>query len=465
MWRSVCRRRRIRSPARPRDVIEDVHRLGGFGIAAHPGSPRPSLQLARLGRADRRPRVDQRRQRMARRAAPADRARVADVSVPGAGIDGDAARSAGRRAAAMGSSSRATRRVLGLAGADAHARLGFRQRTDPDVSPFHVPLPGYESSFRAFSNHVVLDAPLTGDAAADAARLLDAIRNGRVFTRHRRAGLAGQPVVHGDQRRAVRARWASDLAIDGDVLLRASASAPPGTTLVLLRNGQRVHEVTDGALETNGGREPAAYRIEAYTAGAPGRPAGAVDRVEPDLRRPASGGAVPTRSRRRRRAFRRAPSEAAAESGANDIERRQRQLERRCACAHVRRRSRRSVWRFALAPGTPAGQFAAVAVPDRRRSRRVRSRAVHACRRRRRCARGCSCARRSAATERWGTTFYADAEPRIVDFAVARVPADRRDVERAAAARSRRLAAVRGGYAEHAAGHERAADDLARSGS
>src|SRR4029078_2065232 len=25
------------------DVIEDVHRLGGFGIAAHPGSPRPSL--------------------------------------------------------------------------------------------------------------------------------------------------------------------------------------------------------------------------------------------------------------------------------------------------------------------------------------------------------------------------------------------------------------------------------------
>ena len=28
----------------PADVIEDVHRLGGFGIAAHPGSPRPSLR-------------------------------------------------------------------------------------------------------------------------------------------------------------------------------------------------------------------------------------------------------------------------------------------------------------------------------------------------------------------------------------------------------------------------------------
>ena len=27
----------------PDDVIEDVRRLGGFGVAAHPGSPRPSL--------------------------------------------------------------------------------------------------------------------------------------------------------------------------------------------------------------------------------------------------------------------------------------------------------------------------------------------------------------------------------------------------------------------------------------
>src|SRR5687767_5944180 len=27
----------------PDDVIEDVHRLGGFGVAAHPGSSRPSL--------------------------------------------------------------------------------------------------------------------------------------------------------------------------------------------------------------------------------------------------------------------------------------------------------------------------------------------------------------------------------------------------------------------------------------
>src|SRR5438874_12619464 len=30
----------------PRDVVEDVHRLGGFGIAAHPDSPKPQLRWA-----------------------------------------------------------------------------------------------------------------------------------------------------------------------------------------------------------------------------------------------------------------------------------------------------------------------------------------------------------------------------------------------------------------------------------
>ena len=43
-------------------------------------------------------------------------------------------------------------------------------------------IPSYEGSFRTFSNRVVLDAPLAGDAASDAGRVLDAIEHGRVFT-------------------------------------------------------------------------------------------------------------------------------------------------------------------------------------------------------------------------------------------------------------------------------------------
>ncbi len=40
------------------------------------------------------------------------------------------------------------------------------------------------------------------------------------------------------------------------------------TALVLLRNGQRLHEAVDGPLEMKGVTEPGAYRIEAYTTGA-----------------------------------------------------------------------------------------------------------------------------------------------------------------------------------------------------
>ncbi len=42
--------------------------------------------------------------------------------------------------------------------------------------------PPYQTAFRLFSNRVVLGAPLTGDAAQDAALLLDGLRNGRAYT-------------------------------------------------------------------------------------------------------------------------------------------------------------------------------------------------------------------------------------------------------------------------------------------
>ena len=99
----------------------------------------------RLGRGVRRPRVDQRRQRMARRAARADCPRVGDVSVACPGVDGHAARSAVGGVGAMGSPRGCRAACWPLPAADAHARLGFSQRTDPDMSAIHVPLPGYEA--------------------------------------------------------------------------------------------------------------------------------------------------------------------------------------------------------------------------------------------------------------------------------------------------------------------------------
>ena len=201
----------------------------------------------------------------------------------------------------------------------------------------------------------------SGDAAADARRLIDAIRSGRVYSVIDALATPGQPDVHGDQRTQT-AQMGESLAIDGDVLLRASASAPPGTTLVLLRDGQRVHEVTDGPLETNGGKEPGVYRIEAYTANAPGGPPVPWIVSNPIYVGLAIGRRSPATSLSRvphSRAHRRSRRRVGPERHERVVD-----VGRRRIRAHARSRAiRRSTWTFALSPGTPAGQFAAVRVP------------------------------------------------------------------------------------------------------
>ena len=398
----------------PEDVIEDVHRLGGFGFAAHPGSPRPSLGwqdwdapidgLEWLN-ADSEWR-DEPRLPIARALltfplrAPQSMATLLDKP-----------ESVLRRWDELA----ATRRIVGLAGADAHARLGFRQRTDPDGAAIHVRLPGYESSFRTFSNSVVLDAPLSGDPAADAARLIDAIRNGHVYSVIDALATPGSltfSATSGSQ----SAQIGESLAISDDVLLHAAASAPPGTTLVLLRDGQRVHEVTDGPLDTNGGKDPAVYRVEAYTSNPPGGPpipwivsnpiyAGLA--MKPALApMPQPQSRIPART-----------GEAIAESGPKDTS-------TVSVAPLIDPRARRFAgdpaisWAFALSPGTPVGQFAAVRVPvsgglaafDRVRFRVSASAPMRV---------WVQLRAPVGNTERWGRTFYAEGESRIVDVAFA----------------------------------------------
>lgn len=400
----------------PDDVIEDVHRLGGFGIAAHPGSPRPSLSWQVWDapidglewiNADSEWR-DEPRIPMARLLltyffrAPESMAALLD-----------------RPAAVMARWDRLAqqRRIVGLAGTDAHARLGYRQRGDPDTDTLHVRVPSYASAFRVFSNHVMLAAALSGDAAGDAARVLESIRQGRVYSVI--DALATPGGLSFTASSGSRSAGIGDvLAIDGDVLLEASAVSPPGTTLVLLRNGQRIHEVTDGVLEVNGGKDAAEYRIEAYVRDAPGGPAvpwivsnPIYAGLETRERRPAVSpqpvSRIPART-----------AESAAEYGPRDTS--------RVVLEQPRdERARRFAgdpgvnWTFALAPGAPTGQFAAVAIPispGLAAFERVRF-VVSAPKPMRAWVQ-----LRVAAgnTERYGATFYADPEPRIVDLPFAK---------------------------------------------
>ncbi|MBY0494277.1 MAG: CehA/McbA family metallohydrolase [Cyanobacteria bacterium] len=398
----------------PDDVIEDVHRLGGFGVAAHPGSPRPSLSwqdwVAPIDglewlNADSEWR-DEPRLPITRALftylvrAPQSMAMLLDRPVSVLQRWDDLAK---------------TRKIVGLAGADAHARLGSRQGGDPDTSSFHVRLPGYESSFRTFSNHVALDDRLSGDAAADAAGVLAAIRAGRVYSVIDALATPGSltfTATSGSE----TARIGDSLAITSDVLLHAVASAPSGTTLVLLRDGQRLHEVTDGPLETNGGKEPGVYRIEAYTSNAHGGPAipwivsnpiyAGFTPPPPPPPIPAPRSRIPART-----------GEAAAEKGPRDTS--------TVEAAPISEPRARTFagdpavhWTFALSPGTPVRQFAAVAIPvspgldsfDRVRFRVIGSAPMRA---------WVQLRAPVGNTERWGKTFYLDTESRIVDVAFA----------------------------------------------
>jgi hypothetical protein len=60
------------------------------------------------------------------------------------------------------------------------------------------------------------------------------------------------------------------LALDGNAIIEARVAAPPGTTLVLMRDGHPVYDTVGGALRIDVGVEPGAYRVEAHLPAAPG---------------------------------------------------------------------------------------------------------------------------------------------------------------------------------------------------
>ena len=394
------------------DVIEDVRRLGGFGIAAHPGSPRPSLRWTAWDAAfdglewingDSEWR-DEPRLPIARALltylfrAPESMARLLDR--PADVLERWDALTAARR-------------VIAIAGIDAHAWLGYGQSTDPDrQSEWHLRMPGYEATFRTFSNHVVIAEPLSGNAVADSAVLLEALRRGQLYSVIDALAAPGG-LTFSAASGSRQASLGDDLPIDGDVLVRASVTAPPQTTLVLFKNGERVHEVTDAALEMNGGRDPAVYRVEAYVRNGPGGPP-----VPWIVSNPIYAGPVRVAAARtveRTPAFR-IPArvgEATVESGKGDMSRLgdppSDPLARRVAGEPP------LSWTFALAPGTPSGQFAAVQIPitgglaafDRVRFTVTSPAPLRA---------WVQLRAPVGNTERWGSTFYADEQERIIDL-------------------------------------------------
>jgi hypothetical protein len=241
-----------------RAVVEDIQRLGGVAIAAHPASPSADLAW-----------------------------RAGDLPIDGVEwLNVDSAwrdagwpalglallrypfRPAGTLAGlldrpepelAWWDALAASRRVVGLPAVDAHG----------GAVP-GVPAPSYESTF-GLLEFGLEGVALTGDAAADAAIVLAAVTDGRAFSVV--SALAEPGVMRFDAARGADRYAAGDLVPAGEALaFEVRADGPAGARLEILRDGVVVASGGGGVLRHEADGAPGAYRAEVHLPTAPGAP-------------------------------------------------------------------------------------------------------------------------------------------------------------------------------------------------
>jgi hypothetical protein len=251
-----------------RDVVEDVERLGGMTIAAHPSSPKPQLRWTEWDvpvqglewvNADSEWR-DEPLRTIARSLMTYPFRRPETLAML---LD--------RPSESLQRWDTLTmqRRVVAVAGADAHARIPLTSVGDPYDNRISLPLPGYEQIFRTFSI-ALPDVTLTGEAQADTSVVLDAIRRGRVFSSI--DALAG-PVAFSFSASGTGngVAMGEDVVAKGPLTFQVRSNAPDDVAITLLRNGERVHSVSGSQLEYTSS-DRGVYRVEMQWPGAPGDP-------------------------------------------------------------------------------------------------------------------------------------------------------------------------------------------------
>ena len=252
-----------------RDVLEDVARLGGMSIAAHPSSSRPQLQWTDWNlkpdglewvNADSEWR-DEPVGAFARTLLtypfrkPETLATLLDRP---------------EEALHRWDAITAQRPVVAVAGADAHARIPLTSVRDPYNARVSLPVPGYEQIFRTFSIGLP-DAMLTGESKTDARLVLDAIRRGRVFSSiDALAGPVAFVFAASNANRTVA--MGDEVIAKGAMTFQVTSNAPDGVRVTLLRDGRPVRTVSGPHLEYESS-DAGVYRVEMQWPGAPGEPA------------------------------------------------------------------------------------------------------------------------------------------------------------------------------------------------
>lgn len=254
----------------PRDVVDDVRRLGGFGVVAHPSSPKRALQWTDWSvpvdgiewlNADAEWR-DERWPTLVR--APLDYL-VRPAATLASLLDRPEAALARWDAIAAG------RIVVGLAAVDAHGQIDVGGDAYTATTRNLLRVPSYEASFRAFSIRLELEAPLSGDATADGRAVLAALRAGRVFSaldaiaapsRFEFSAASGQ----------LTARMGETLMPSGKTMVHARAALPPGGEIVLIQDGREVRTTSDRELAFETDVAFGLFRAEVRLRSAPGSP-------------------------------------------------------------------------------------------------------------------------------------------------------------------------------------------------
>lgn len=260
----------------PRDVVEDVRRLGGFGIAAHPDSPKPELAWREWSAP-----VDAVellnpdtawRQWVEAAKAPAGkwaarrRLAVALLDYPFRAPQVIAGLIQPTRALTSWERLTRHRRVVALGGIDAHAKIAPRN-ADPGDSRFALPFPGYAASFGVMSIHVRIERRLTGDAAADAPMVMRAIRAGHLYTAV--DAVAAPPSFEFSASNEYgTVQEGAQLGAGSPVTLHVKTNAPPQFTTTIWKGSGVLtggHHEPDFTAATTG--EPAVYWVDITSTG------------------------------------------------------------------------------------------------------------------------------------------------------------------------------------------------------
>lgn len=252
----------------PESVVEDVARLGGLGVVAHPGSAKDDLKWRDWDTAF--PAVEWLNADSEWRDRPG-RLWDAVVTYPWAPAATIAALLDRPVFELRAWDSHAARRpVVGLAAHDAHARIGLRGVGEPYDGAVAVRAPGYATMFRAFSNIVLVSRDSWGrEAAADAATIIDALRTGQVYAVIGARG-DGRITTFTATSGGTTAQMGGHLVPSGPVTFAATSTAPATAAITLVCDGRPVASARGGALTWSTPTAPGACRLDVTLDDAPG---------------------------------------------------------------------------------------------------------------------------------------------------------------------------------------------------